>query len=172
MKIHRFHELLALNEELGHVLHGLERIEHKPTYKNEMIRWAKAHVQNTQVEGNRQFIDEFDVIVENDAIGAYKFLRDHKRRITDADDIYLEIKRREEAREAKELPPRVVILPDWDYNDEKHYEEEQVEKKKHTSKRRRKKTEKRVPKLANRPQQSTTNPQPGTTPKRAEGNHQ
>jgi hypothetical protein len=50
------------------------------------------------VEADRQFFDELDAIVENDAIGTYKHLRDHKKRITDPDDIYLEIKQREEAR--------------------------------------------------------------------------
>lgn len=112
MKIRFFHDLLGLNEEFGHVIHGLERMEQEPTYKKEMIRRAKAHVQSAQVEANRQFFDEFDAIVENDAIEAYKFLRDHKKRITDPDDIYLEIKQREAARKTKGLPPRAVILPD------------------------------------------------------------
>ena len=152
MKIQLFQELLALNEEIGHVIHGLERMENEPTYKKEMIRWAKARVESPQVEANRQFFDEFDAIVENDAIGAYKFLRDHRTRVTDPDDINLEIKQREEAREAKGLPPRVLILPDWDYNDEKRYEEEQGEKKKYATNRRRKKTKKRASKLANPPQ--------------------
>ena len=87
MKIHLFQELLALNVEFGHVIHALERMEQEPTYKKEMIRWAKAHVESAQVEANRQFFDEFDAIVENDAIEAYKFLRDHTKRITDPDDI-------------------------------------------------------------------------------------
>jgi hypothetical protein len=171
MKNHLFQELLALNEEFGRVIHGLERMEKEPTYKKEMIRWAKAHVESAQVEANRQFFDEFDAIVENDALEAYKFLRDHRKRVTDPDDVYLEIRQREEARKAKGLPPRVVILPDWDYNDEKRYEEEQAEKKKHAAKRRRKKTTKRAPKLANPPQRSTSDSQSEGTPTHEEGNH-
>jgi hypothetical protein len=169
MKIHLFQELLALNEEFGHIIHGLERMEREPTYKKEMIRWAKAHVQSAQVEANRQFFDEFDAIVENDALGAYKFLRDHKKRVTDPDDIYLEIKQREEARKAKGLSPRVVILPDWDYNDEQRYEQERAKKKKHAANGRRKKTKKRTPKLANPPQQSTADSQPEALPTQEEG---
>ncbi len=171
MKLHLFQELLALDEQFGHVIHGLERMEKDPTYKKEMIRWAKAHVESAQVEVNRQFFDEFDAIVENDAIGAYKFLRDHRKRVTDPDDIYLEIKQREEARKAKGLPPRVVILPDWDYNDEKRFEEEQAAKKNHAASRRRKKTKKRAPKLANPPQQSSADSRPDATPTHEEGNH-
>ncbi len=171
MRIRLFQELLAPNEEFGHVIHGLERMEQEPTYKKEMIRWAIVHVQSAQAEANRQFFDEFDVIVENDAIEAYKFLRDHRKRVTDPDDIYLEIKQREEARKANGLPPRVVILPDWDYNDEERHEEEQAAKKKHAANRRRKKTKKRAPKLANPPQQSSADSQPAATPTHEEGDH-
>jgi hypothetical protein len=172
MKIHLFQELLALNEEFGHVIHGLERMEREPTYEKEMIRWAKAHVESAQVEANRQFFDEFDAIVENDAIGAYKFLRDHRKRVTDPDDVYLEIEQREEARKAKGLPPRVVILPDWDYNDKKRYEEEQAEKKKHAAKRRRKKPKKRAPKRASPAQATIADSQLNSTPTHEEGSHQ
>jgi hypothetical protein len=136
-----------------------------------MIRWAKAHVESAQVEANRPFFGEFDAIVENNAIGAYKFLRDHKKRIIDPDDIYLEIKQRADARKAKGLPPRVVILPDWDYNDEKRYEEEQADKKNHAANRRRKKTKKRTPKLANPPQRSIADSQPDAAPTHEEGSH-
>jgi hypothetical protein len=146
-------------------------MEQEPAYKKEMIRWAKARVQSAQVKTNRQFFDEFEAIVENDAIEAYKFLRDHKMRITDPDDIHLEIKQREEARKAKGPPPRVAILPDWHFGDEKRYEEEQDEKKKHAANRRRKKTKKRAPKLANPPQRSTADSQPDATATHEEGNH-
>jgi hypothetical protein len=172
MKIHLFQELLALNEEFGHVIHGLERMEKEPTYKKEMIRWAKAHVESAQVEANRQFFDEFDTIVENDAREAYKFLRDHRKRVTDPDDVYLEIKQREESRKAKGLPPRVAILPDWHFGDEKRYEEEQAEKKKRAAKRHRKTTKKRTPKLAKPPQLPTADSQSDATPTQEEGTHQ
>src|SRR5258708_21005318 len=135
MKLHLFQELLALNEEFDHVIRALECMEKVPTYRSEMIRWARAHVESAQVEANRQFFDEFDAIVENDAIAAYKFLTEHKKRITDPDDIYLEIRHREEARKAKGLPPRLIILPDWGFNNEKWNAEEQAKRQKRTEKR-------------------------------------
>jgi hypothetical protein len=172
MKIHLFQELLALNQEFDHVIRGLERMEKEPTYTKEMIRWAKAHVESAQVEANRQFFDEFDVIVENDAIGAYKFLRDHKKSVTDPDDIYLEIKQREKARKAKGLPPRVVILPDWDFNDEKRYEEEQAEKRKRAASKRRKERKKRIPEAANPPHRPAGDSQAQAVATQEEGNNQ
>jgi hypothetical protein len=33
------------------------------------------------------------------------------------------------------LPPRVVILPDWKFNDEERYDEEQVAKKKRAARK-------------------------------------
>jgi hypothetical protein len=146
-------------------------MEQEPTYKKEMIRWAKAHLESAQVEANRQLFEEFDAIVENEAIGAYRFLRDHRKRITDRYDIHLEIKQCGEASKAKGLPPCVVILPDWDYNDEKRYEDEQAVKKKHAASRRRKKTKKRAPKLANPPQRSTADSKPDAALTHEEGNH-
>ena len=83
----------------------------------------------------------------------------------------MEIKQREKERKAKGLPPRVVILPDWDYNDEKRFEEEQAEQKKLAANRRRKKTKMRAPNLANPPKRSTADSQPDATSKQEEGNH-
>jgi hypothetical protein len=48
MKIRLFQELFALNEEFGHAIHGLERIEKEPTYRKKMNRWANAHVGSAQ----------------------------------------------------------------------------------------------------------------------------
>jgi hypothetical protein len=135
-----------------------------------MIRWAKAHVESTQVEANRQFFDEFDAIVENDAPEAYKFLRDHKKRVTDPDDVYLEIRNRDEARKAKGLPPRVVILPDWDFGDEKRYEEHQIKRRKRASTRRRARPKHRAPKLAKTSQPQTASPEFDTEQAREGGN--
>jgi hypothetical protein len=149
-----FKELLALNEEFSRVNRGLERMQREPVYNKEMICWAKAHAESPQVEANRQFFNEFDAIVENDATKAYKFLRDHKRRVTDPDDVYLEIRNREEARKAKGLPPRVVILPDWDFGDEKRYEEQQIKRRNRASTRRAG-PQQRAPKLAKTSQPQT-----------------
>jgi hypothetical protein len=167
MKLRLFQELLVLNEEFDHVIRGLERMENVPTYRSEMIRWARAHVESAQVEANRQFFDQFDAIVENDATGTYKFLRQHTKRIADPDDIYLEIRHREEARKAKGLPPRLVILPDWDFNDERRYDKEQAEERKGVAKRLRKTKKKRTAKRAN-PSQPPTD----ATPTQEEGSNQ
>ena len=172
MKLHLFQEVLALNEEFDHVIRALERMEKVPTYRSEMIRWARAHVESAQVEANRQFFDEFDAIVENDALAAYKFLSEHKKRITDPDDIYLGIRHREEARKAKGLPPRLIILPDWDFDDEKRYEREQAEKQKRAVRKPRKTTKKRTAKRANPSQPPTGGTHTDAPPPQEENSNQ
>ena len=65
-------------------------------------------------------------MVEKDTEWAYKFCRDYDRKTKDPFDLYLEIKDREEIRRSKGLPPRVVLLPDWDKDDEQRSDEEQA----------------------------------------------
>jgi hypothetical protein len=57
MKIRLFQELLTLNEEFGHLIHGLERMEKEPTYKKEMIRWAKQDTGSTPKSTVREIAD-------------------------------------------------------------------------------------------------------------------
>ena len=82
------------------------------------------------MDANREFFDNFEAMVEDDASWAYKFQREYNQKTKDPDDIYFDIKDSEERRKKKGLPPRVVILPGWDVSDEDCYDEEQAEKKK------------------------------------------
>jgi hypothetical protein len=111
-------------------------------------------------------------IVPNDAIGAYKFLREHKKRITDTGDIYLAIKLREAARKATGLTARLGILPDWDFNDENRHEKEQPEKRKRAGNDRRKSTKKRKPAAVRRVQRTTGKAQIDATPTHEGANNQ
>src|SRR6266852_1114466 len=60
-----------------------------------------------------------------DAKWAYKFQREFSQKLKDPDDIYLEVRDSEERRKRKGLPPRIVILPNWDMSDEDRYDREQ-----------------------------------------------
>ena len=97
--------------------------------------------KGARVEANREFFDKFDRIVEDDARWAYHFQREYDRKSADVEDLYLEIKEREETRREKGLPPRIKILPNWDLQDEGRHDEARA--KRASAKRRRKVTEKR-----------------------------
>ncbi len=119
-----------MNLAFERVIHGLQRLEKVRFFNSEIIRYARADVESARVDANREFFDNFDDIVEKDAVWAYKFQRDYNRKIKNPDDIYLEIKDSEERRKKKGLPPRLVILPGWDMSDEERHDEERAKKRK------------------------------------------
>ena len=163
MNLRLFQELLDLNLAFEQVIHGLQRLEKVRLFNGEIIRYARADIESARVDANREFFDNFDDIVENDAVWAYKFQRDYNKKIKDPDDIYLEIKDSEERRKKKGLPPRLVILPGWDMSDEERYDEEQAKKRKRIPNKGQK-TSRRKSSRSKPSQRVTTTPQTKATP--------
>ena len=118
MKLHLLQALLDLNQAFENVIFGLERMEKAALFDKDQVRYARAEVEGARVDVNREFFDKFGEIVEKDAKWAYKFRRDHDRQSKDPFDFYLEVQEREEERKKKGLPPRAVLLPGWDQDDE------------------------------------------------------
>jgi hypothetical protein len=129
MKLTLFQQMVELNRSFDEVAAGLQRLESVPFFQRELIRHALSDVEIACVYANREFFDNFEKIVEDDARWAYKFQRAFNERLKDRDDIYLEVRTSEQRRKRKGLPPRVVILPDWDMSDEDRYDEEQAKRK-------------------------------------------
>jgi len=118
VKLHLLQALLDLNQAFENVIFGLERMEKAALFDKDQVRYARAEVEGARVDVNREFFDKFGEIVEKDAKWAYKFRRDHDRQSKDPFDFYLEVQEREEERKKKGLPPRAVLLPGWDQDDE------------------------------------------------------
>jgi hypothetical protein len=129
VKLHLLRELLDLNQAFENVVRGLERMENVGLFHKEQLRYSRAEVESARADANREFFDKFGEIIEDDAKWAYKFCREYDQKTKDPFDFYLEIKELEEARRKKGLPPRVVLLPDWDKDDEQHYDEERAKKR-------------------------------------------
>jgi hypothetical protein len=149
MNLRLFQELMDLNLAFERVIHGLRHMEKVRFFHADIIRYARADVESARVDANREFFDNFDDIVENDAVWAYKFRREYNRKIKDPDDIYLEIKDAEERRKKKGLPPRLVVLPGWDMSDEERYDEEQAKKRKRAANKGRRLPKKRKSRSVN-----------------------
>jgi len=132
MKLHLFQQITDLNRSFDQVAAGLQRLQDVPFFQRELIRHALSEVEIARVYANREFFDNFEKIVEDDARWAYRFQRKFSEKLKDLDDIYLEVKSSEERRKRKGLPPRVVILPDWDMSDEDRYDDEQSRRKART----------------------------------------
>jgi hypothetical protein len=135
MKLDLFKELVDLNGAFEQVIRGLERMEKVRHFQRDLIRYARADVETARVDANREFFDNFEALVEDDASWAYRFQREYKQQNKDPDDVYFEIKDSEERRKKKGLPPRLVILPGWDMSDEERYDEEQAAKKKRAARK-------------------------------------
>ena len=167
MNIQLFQELMELNLAFEQVIHGLQRMEKVKLYHSDIVRYARADVESARVDANREFFDNFDEIVEDDAVWAYKFQREYNKKIKDPDDIYLEIKDSEERRKKKGLPPRLVILPGWDMSDEERYGEEQAKKRKRVGNKGQKTTKKRKSNHSKPSRGATDRPQTdATTPEK------
>jgi hypothetical protein len=118
MKLNLLQDLLTLNQAFEQVLRGLERMEQVPLFHRKELRYMRAEVESTRVHANREFFEQFDQIVEKDALWAYRFRRIYDGKAEDPFDLYLEIKEREEKRRKKGLPPRVILLSGGDKDDE------------------------------------------------------
>ena len=133
MKLPLFRQMVDLNRLFDEVAASLQRLQSVPFFQRDLIRHALSDVEIARVYANREFFDNFEKIVEDDARWAYRFQRKFDQKLKDRDDIYLEVKTSEERRRRKGLAPRVVILPDWDMSDEDRYDEEHTMRRSRTS---------------------------------------
>jgi len=129
MKLLLFQQMVELNRSFDEVAAALRRLESVPFFQRELIRHALSDVEIARVYANREFFDNFEKIIEDDARWAYRFQRKFSERLKDRDDIYLEVKSSEERRKRKGLSPRVLILPDWDMSDEDRFDEDQARRR-------------------------------------------
>jgi hypothetical protein len=136
MKLALFQQILELNQLFDRLTAGLERLESVSFFQRDLIQHARSDVEIARVYANREFFDNFEEIVENDAKWAYRFQRAFDEKLKDRDDIYLEIRDSEQRRKRKRLPPRVVILPDWDMSDEDRYDEKRCAKRNRSASKR------------------------------------
>jgi hypothetical protein len=128
VKLHLMQQLLDLNQAFENVISGLERMEKAALFDKDQVRYVRAEVEGARVDVNREFFDKFGEIVEKDAAWAYEFRRDHDHQSKDPFDFYLEVQEREEERKKKGLPPRAVLLPGWDQDDEPPFGEQRTNK--------------------------------------------
>ena len=118
MKLGLFRQIVELNQSFDQLIARLTKLEFVPFFQRDLIQYARSGVEIARVYANREFFDSFEEIVEKDAKWAYRFQRVFDEKLKDRDDIYLEVRDSEQRRKRKRLPPRVVILPDWDMSDE------------------------------------------------------
>jgi len=73
MKLPLFQQMVELNRSFDHVAAGLQRLQSVPFFQQDLIRHALSDVEIARVYANREFFDNFEKIVEDDAKWAYRF---------------------------------------------------------------------------------------------------
>ena len=92
MKLPLFQEMVELNRSFDDVAAGLQRLQSVPFFQRDLIRHALSDIEIARVYANREFFDNFEKIVEDDARWAYRFQRKFSEKLKDRDDIYFEDK--------------------------------------------------------------------------------
>ena len=133
MKLQLFRQILELNQSFDHLIANLTSLESVRFFQRDLIRHARSDVEIARVYANREFFDNFEKVVEDDAKWAHRFQSAFDEKLKDRDDIYLEVRDSEERRKRKGLSPRVIILPNWDMSDEDRYDEEHALRNKKSS---------------------------------------
>jgi hypothetical protein len=137
MKLNLFQQIVEINVSFDRLMTGLEKLESVPFFQRDLIQHARSDVEIARVYANREFFDNFEAIVEDDAKWAYRFQRRFDQKLKDRDDIYLEVRDAEQRRKRKGLLPRVVILPNWDMSDEDRLDSQRSAKREGSQKKRR-----------------------------------
>ena len=75
MKLALFQQIVELNQSFDHLIAGLTKLESVPFFQRDLIQHARSDVEIARVYANREFFDNFEEIVENDAKWAYRFQR-------------------------------------------------------------------------------------------------
>jgi hypothetical protein len=130
MKLELFQQLLDLNTSFDQLMTGLKKLESVPFFQRDLIQHARSDVEIARVYANREFFDNFEAIVEDDAKWAYRFQRQFDQKLKDRDDVFLEVRDAEQRRKRKGLAPRVVILPNWDMSDEDRFDSQRSSRRK------------------------------------------
>jgi hypothetical protein len=78
MRLNFFQQMLELNRSFEQVAVSLQCLQIVPFFKRELIRHALSDVQMARVYANREFFDNFEKIIEDDAKWAYRFQRNAK----------------------------------------------------------------------------------------------
>lgn len=75
MKMQIFRQLVEVNCSFDRRMTDLKRLETVPFFQQDLIHHALSEVEIARVYANREFFDNFEAIVENDAKWAYRFQR-------------------------------------------------------------------------------------------------
>jgi len=137
-KLRIYESLFLLNEGIDHVITLLREVEKLPLADKESIECAVVEVEQVRCGMNADFTEHLADSERFDEGCFWKRRREFEKKWRDPDDVYIDVRRREEERKKHGLPPRVGVLPHSAVAEEENRWEAEQERKKEGSKKRRK----------------------------------
>ncbi len=108
----RFYEnLLLWNQGVDQLVATLRRLEKMPFANKRALQYTQAEIEELRAGVNADFVEEIGEHERHDQGRFWKQRRAYETTMQDPDDVYFEVKEREEHRRKQGLPPRLGIVP-------------------------------------------------------------
>ena len=132
-----YESLFLFNQSVDHLVALLRSMEKFSFADKEELQSAIVEIEEVRCDMNADFAEH---LVDSERLDEGRFSKrrhDYEKQWRDPDDVYIDVKRREEERKKQSLPPRVGIVPHSPVaEEEEHWEAEQERKKKRATKQR------------------------------------
>ena len=137
-KLRIYESLFLFNQGVDHVVAILRGMAKFPFADKESLQSAQVKIEEVRADMNADFTEHLADSERFDEGHFWKRRRAFEETWRDPDDVYIDVKRREEERKKQGLPPRVGILPHSAVVEEEQRREAQQEWKKKRIRKRRK----------------------------------
>jgi hypothetical protein len=126
----RFYESLFLwNQGVDQILATLRNMEKFPFVRKSALQYYQTEIEEVRSEVNADFMEELADRELDDGGRFSKERRAYEKKREDPDDVYIDVRLREEERKKQGLPPRIGILPFSAVADQEKCIEEDHERK-------------------------------------------
>jgi hypothetical protein len=142
-KLRIYESLFMLNQSVDQVVAVLRGMEKFSFADKESLHSAQAEIEEVRASMNADFAEQLSDRERHDEGRFWKQRRAYEKKWRDADDVYIDVARREEVRKRQGLPPRIGVVPHSAVAEEEQRWEAQQERKKMRAKKRPSKAKRR-----------------------------
>ena len=111
MDLRVYEGLLQFNQGLNHALPSLDIVEQLELESPDYVNRVRANLSELRAYANNHFAYKIAQSEQEEENHFYRIRRKREKAEEDPNDIYLDVKAREWLRRDRGLPPRAVVLP-------------------------------------------------------------
>src|SRR5882762_6692231 len=135
-KLRIYESLFLLNEGVDHVITLLRGMEKFPFADKKSLLCAIAEIEQVRCDMNADITEHLSDSERFDEGRFWKQRREFEKKWREPDDVYVEVRHREEERKKQGMPPRLGVLPHSAVAEEEDRWETDQERKRERSKKR------------------------------------